>query len=66
MRKSVYQPIVVSTDLLIEKIGQFAFYYNPEEITIDIATRKFLENFRTYDGEDCFTLTRDDEGLVIY
>ena len=58
--------VVEKPVLLKEKINQFTFYYNPREITIDTPTRKFLENFRTDDGEDCFTLTRDDEGLVIY
>jgi len=66
MEKSTYKPTVATADLLKEKINQFTFYYNPKEITIDLATRKFLENFRTDDGEDCFTLTRDEEGLVIY
>jgi len=55
-----------ATGLLQETINKFTFYYDPEEITIDAATRKFLEDFRTDDGEDCFVLTRDDEGFVIY
>ena len=61
-----YANSTAQSSLLSEKINGFTFYYNPAEITLDDKTRAFLANFRTDDGEDCFTLTQDDEGLVIY
>ena len=54
------------TIMMKEKINGFVFYYDPAEITIDSSIRSFLTGFRTDDGEDCFTLTRDEKGLVIY
>ena len=55
-----------NTAMLKEKINEFTFYYNPAEITLDDKTRELLAGFRTDDGENCFTLTLDEEGLVIY
>jgi|GEM_PF-5460733 len=66
MKRGIFMDEANYRQFNIEKINGFTFYYNPKEITLDYSTRKFLENFRTDDGEDCFTLARDNEGLVIY
>ena len=64
IRKNIKE--IASPTLLKETINKFTFYYDPKEITFDSKTRKFLESFRTDDNESCFTITCDDEGLVIY
>ena len=47
-------------------VNNWTFFYNPHEITMNDKLRKHLEGFRTDDGETTFTLTMDDERLVIY
>ena len=52
--------------LLKKSIGGFTFYYNPSEIKLTPDIQKYLEGFRSEDGEDSFVLTADDDGLVVY
>ena len=57
----------VMEPLMLKKtISGFTFYYNPSEIKFTPEIHKYLEGFRTEDGEDSFVLTMDEEGLVVY
>ena len=56
-----------SDSLLLKKtIGGITFYYNPNEVKLTPEIHKYLEGFRTEDGEDSFVLTVDEDGLLIY
>jgi hypothetical protein len=60
--KITYSPLNMKS----KKINKYTFYYLPNEIILDNEIIEFLKNFRIDDGEDCFTLTKDEKGLVIY
>ena len=62
--KKKYEP--TEPQMQKKTIGGFTFYYNPNEINITPEVHKYLEGFRTEDGEDSFVLTMDGDGLVIY